>query len=139
MKLIIENWQKFMAEAHMRDLSPEEVEKAKELIAQIRKEYVGYPEKVQTILQPLVNFIDLDSNVMHDVVIEVNKELKKWHAACYWNDDCKFNTKGEHPNKYSQGRPTKPLLTSTIDKALRALAMVAIAAKGGTMHKALER
>ena len=139
MKLIVENWQKFMAEAYMRDLSPEEEEKATNRIAQIGEEYVGYPEEVQTILHLFDNFLSLDSNAMHDVVIKVNRQLKEWHAACYWDDDCEFNTKGEHPNKYSQGRPTKPLLTHAVDAALRALAMVATDAKGGTMHKALKR
>ena len=139
MKLIVENWQKFMAESYMRDLSPEEEEKVDRAIAQIKKEYVDYPEEVQTILHLLDNFLSLDSNAMHDAVIEVNRQLKEWHAACYWNDDCEFNTKGEHSNKYSQGRPTKPLLTHTVDAALRALAMVATDAKGRTMHKAFKR
>lgn len=139
MKLIVENWQKFMAESFMRDLSPEEEEKATKLIAQIGEEYVDYPEEVQTILHLLDNFLSLDSNAMHDVVIKVNKELKDWHAACYWNDDCEWNTQGEHSNKYSRGRPTKPLLTQTVDAALRSLAMVATDAKGGTMHTAFKR
>ena len=139
MKLIVENWQKFMAEAYMRDLSPEEEEEATNLIEQIREEYVGYPKEVQTILNLFNNFLSLDSNAMHDVVIKVNRQLKEWHVACYWDDGCEWNSQGEHPNKYSRGRPTKPLLTHAVDADLRALAMVVTDAKGKTMLPALKR
>ena len=139
MKLIVENWQKFMAESYMRDLSPEEEEKVDRAIAQIKKEYVDYPEEVQTILSLFNNFLSLDSNAMHDVVIKVNRQLKEWHVACYWDDGCKWNTQGEHSNKYSRGRPTKPLLSRGVKGALMDLAMVSTGAKGNTMHKALKR